>query len=385
MNILHIIPSLDPSTGGPARIAIRLAAGAATLGHQVTILSYASANQKATEQDLAVVPGAALVHKKFLPQPGRLERLTARGAKATIGPILKSFDVVHTHDAWSAISRASMSMAFKKSVPFVLLPNGMFDPWSMQQKGWKKSLVLTMGYRRLLNEALFIHTGNIDEKNGVEQVGITAAVEIIPNGVYQQEFDPLPMRGLFYAAHPELAGRPYILFLSRLHYKKGLDYLAGAFERIAGRHPRLQLVVAGPDEGAGEPFRQAVAAAGLADRVHMIGPVFSKERFNALIDCACFCLPSRQEGFSIAILEALACGRPVVITTACHFPEVASTGAGEVVSLEVSAIAEALDRILTDPLRAEAMGEVGRKLVLTQYTWPTIAGQLVAAYHRHLV
>jgi glycosyltransferase involved in cell wall biosynthesis len=385
LRILHLIPSLDPGTGGPARIALRLAAGAASLGHDVTILAYASANQQATEQDIAVVPGAELFKKQFLPLPGRFERLTASGAKRTLQPILKTFDVIHTHDAWSALSRGSMAMALRQNVPFVLLPNGMFDPWSMQQKRFKKSLVLTMGYRSLLNQALFIHTGNIDEKAGVEQVGITAPTEIIPNGVYRQEFDPLPPGGLFYAAHPELAGKPFILFLSRLHYKKGLDYLAAAFGQIAPRHPQIQLVVAGPDEGAAEPFRRAVAAAGLSERVHLIGPIFSTGRFHALVDCACFCLPSRQEGFSIAILEALACARPVVITTACHFPEVATNGAGEVVPLDAPAIAQALDRMLTDPARAERMGAAGRNLVLTSYTWPAIAAQLVDAYHRHVM
>jgi glycosyltransferase involved in cell wall biosynthesis len=181
-----------------------------------------------------------------------------------------------------------------------------------------------------------------------------------------------------------LAGRPYILFLSRLHYKKGLDFLAAAFEKLAPRHPQVQLVVAGPDEGAAEPFRQQIAAAGLTDRVHMTGPIFSADRYTALVDCACFCLPSRQEGFSIAILEAMACARPVVITSACHFPEVATAGAGEVVPLEVHALTQALDRILADPARAASMGQTARELVMKSYTWPAISAQLVEAYQRHL-
>ena len=85
--------------------------------------------------------------------------------------ILPRFDVVHTHDTWSALSRSAMSLAYRMKVPFVLLPNGMFDPWSMSQKRIKKQLVLASGYRSLLNHALFIHTGNVDEKTGCSAVG----------------------------------------------------------------------------------------------------------------------------------------------------------------------------------------------------------------------
>jgi glycosyltransferase involved in cell wall biosynthesis len=209
-------------------------------------------------------------------------------------------------------------------------------------------------------------------------------MEIIPNGIYPREFDPLPALGQFYAAYPALKEKPYILFLSRVHYKKGLDYLADAFAKVAPAHPDVQLVIAGPDEGAAEPFQQAIASFGLSDRVHILGPIYGQNRFTALVDCACFCLPSRQEGFSIAILEAMACGRPVVITDACHFPEVAKVGAGEVVPLDAGALAGAIGHILSDRPKAEQMGQTGRDLVMKDYTWPSIARQLVDAYQRHI-
>ncbi len=373
MKILHVLPTLDPAAGGPPRIAAQLAGATARLGHAVTLLSYDGPS-------VAVADGVTV--ERLPVATGRLDRLLGRSARRALDARVGRFDMVHLHDVWTPISRAAMAAAVAAGVPFVLLPNGMLDPWSLAQKRLKKRLVLALGHRRLMGRAAFVHVGNADEDRGVRLAGVTAPTVVIPNGVDPAEFDPPPSPASFRAAHPELGGHPYVLFLSRLHFKKGLDYLATAFAIIAPEHPDVRLVVAGPDDGAGEAFGAAVAAAGLGDRVHVVGPIFSADRYAALAGAALFCLPSRQEGFSVAILEAMACGTPVVVSDACHFPEVAAAGAGEVVPLDAAAVAAALGRVLSDPGRA-AMGRAGRELVLSRYTWPRVAEQLVAAYRRH--
>jgi glycosyltransferase involved in cell wall biosynthesis len=382
MKILHVIPTLDPAAGGPPRIALRLAAATASLGHRVAMLYHASsASQPLLEQERSQVPGAEAIELRPIAPNSRVAELLGRGARSTLAGAMDEFDLVHAHSVWNGITRAAMTAAAARAKPFVLLANGMFDPWSMQQKWLKKRLALAMGMRRAIDRCAFIHVGNTAERDGVLALGLAAPIRIIPNGVFPQEFDPLPAAGQFLAAHPELGGRPYLLFLSRLHHKKGLDYLAGAFAAVAAEHPQLQLVVAGPDDGARAQFIAAVTAAGLTERVHVVGPLYGRERFDALVDAACFCLPSRQEGFSVAILEALACRTPVVISQACHFPEVAERGAGMVVPLEIPAIAMALRQIVAGgtALRRQ-MGDAGRAMVMTDYTWPTIARRMVEAY-----
>ena len=257
----------------------------------------------------------------------------------------------------------------------------MLDPWSLSQKRWKKRLALALGWRTVLNRAAALHLLNEDESRLVAGLGLTAPVEIIPIGVPLEEIDQ-GRPGAFAARHPALAGHPYVLFVSRLHFKKGLDYLADAFRLVADRHPDARLVVVGPDGGARADFEGRVKAAGLSGRVHVLGPVSTRDKWDALAGAACFCLPSRQEGFSMAILEALAARVPAVISEACHFPEVGEHGAGEVVPLDAAAVAAALDRALSDPDRRREMGAAGRRLVEERYTWARVAETSLDVYQR---
>jgi glycosyltransferase involved in cell wall biosynthesis len=116
--------------------------------------------------------------------------------------------------------------------------------------------------------------------------------------------------------------------------------------------------------------------------LRMPGPLFGPDKYSAIAGAAVYCLPSRQEGFSVAILEAMACRVPVVISDACHFPEVAQVGAGRIVSLDATQIADAIDVVLSDPAQATAMGRAGRRLVEERFTWPQVATRSVDAYKR---
>ncbi len=383
MHILHVIGSLDPATGGPAAVALRLAAAQAELGHRVGIVSPAEPDAEAR------LAGATL----RLPGRGRIRRIVAPGTAAR-SPVATLFrraewdaalagaDIVHLHGIWEPMLAAAAAASRRAKTPYVVQPHGMLDLWSLAQKPWKKRLALSLGVRRMILRAAFILALNDDEVRLMGVIGSRPAPPrlVIPNGVFMEEIEPLPREGSFTGRHPRLTGRRYVLFLSRLHHKKGLDHLAQAFRRIAPLHPDVDLVVAGPDGGGRKPFEQAIAAAGLSRRVLLFDGLWAEDKIAALVDAACFCLPSRQEGFSMAITEAMACGTPVVISEACHFPEVAAEGAGEVLPLDPEAFADALDRILSSPVRAAAMGRAGRSLVRAAYTWPVIGRRTLQAY-----
>ncbi len=383
MRILHVTRSLDPAVGGLQVYPVRLAAAQAALGHAVTL---------AAERDdipadklhpaFEGVPAADRVRRAEL-TPSGLSALFGRGAAwGECRELLRTADVCHVHGLWEPALWVVAKSARAVGVPYLVAAHGMLDPWALSQKRWKKRLGLALGWRGILNRAAAIHCLNADEERLIADLQLTSPPQRIGNAIFLDEVDPLPPTDEFAAARPGLTGHPYILFLSRLHTKKGLDILAAAYRTVAADVPPVHLVVAGPDGGARAEFESLVAAAGLTERVHVVGRISVREKWAALAGAACFCLPSRQEGFSSAILEALAARVPAVISDACHFPEVAEVGAGEVVPLSADAVAAALTRVLKSEELRRRMGDAGRRLVEERFTWDTTARRSVEVYER---
>jgi len=385
MRLLHVIATLDPKAGGPPAVALRLAAAQALMGHEVTILAYAEPDATArTSKSLEGIPGIKAVRFATLSPPASLsEKIRASEARAWLDQNLAGVQMLHLHGVWEAILRVAGERARARGVPYALVPHGMLDPWCMTRSlstRVKKQAALVLGYRSLLDHAAFLHTLNADEELGMKPLGLKAPCEVIPNGVFLEEIGTLPERGAFHAQHPELEGERFVLFLSRVHFKKGLDYLIDAFAQVLAVHPRLRLVIAGPDDGALQPALTQAKDRGIDTRVHAVGPIYGSAKYAAFVDADAFCLPSRQEGFSVAITEAMACRCPVVVSRECHFPEVATADAGRVVALSAQNTAAGLLEVLADDDARLAMGQRGRELIVSKYTWPAIAQRTQEAY-----
>lgn len=385
LRVVHVVRSLDPAAGGVPVIALKIAVAQAADGHDVGMLVYQVPGRQADVAKLIdSVPGGQRVRLHEIPAETRWERLTGFAAGRVAGRLAESPCVFHLHGIWEPMLQRTAAAARHARRVHVVTPHGMLDPWSLGQSRWKKRLAMTLGVRKMLNHASFLHLGNVDERQLIAPLGLTSPTELIPNGVFEHEVLQLPPAGTFRAAFPALGDAPFILFLSRLHYKKGLDLLADAFARVAPQWPALKLVVAGPEDGAGGEFRRQIDAAGLSGRVILTGPLYGEPKMAALHDAAVFCLPSRQEGFSMAITEALGVGVPCVVTRACHYPEVEQSGAGYCTDLSGEAVAAGLIKVLRlTPAERQTMGQRGRTLVLSRFTWPVIARRTVELYRKY--
>lgn len=381
MNIVHAVESINPALGGPAAVAIALALSQARLGHEITVAYYAERHHEEWLASLRV-RFADLARVKFesIPAGAPGERVLARSARRAFRRLAVQAEILHVHGMWNAFNIAAARAGRARGLKLVITPHGMLDPWSLQQGRRKKALALRLVWRTLLNRAHFLHVLNDTEAELISPLGLRAPVKVFPNGIFPEEFSKLPDAALFRRYSGLGPAQRYVLFLGRLHRKKGVDFLVDAFEGLARTDSVTHLVIAGPDEGMRSKVEQWVAERHLEGRVSLVGPLYGELKMSALAGAACFCLPSRQEGFSMAILEAMAAGLPVVISEECHFPEVAQAGAGAVVPLEAGAVGQALREFLADePRRARACA-AAREYVHAHYDWGTIAGGLLAAY-----
>lgn len=371
MRIAHVYNWLDPANGGPPRVIAALAAAQRALGCDVRLVSSdrpGGAADRFIAAHLDPPPPRATVRPKFF-----VPIATRRRLRAALGEV----DVAHLHGIWPPVTLLAGQTCRALGVPYVLAPHGSLHAGALAEKWPRKQVGLwLLGYAALVRHAAALHLLNRDEARIPWFVPRPARLEVIPNGVDPTPFAaPAPPFSL-----PGLGDAPFVLFLSRLHPGKGLDLLGEAFGRLAGERADLHLVAIGPDQGGAAILRAAARRHGFAPRLHLPGPLFGEPKRAALAAAAVFCLPSRHEGFSMAILEAMAAGRPVVISAGCHFPEVAEAGAGREVPPQTAALADALRAVLADPAEAAAMGARGRALVEARYRWTHIAARTIALY-----
>jgi glycosyltransferase involved in cell wall biosynthesis len=216
MRIIHVYASLDPAQGGPPIVVENLTKAQINLGHDVRV-----AAEHVRETDS--VPTLTLKRHTAL-------NLIRRPNPEDIGLVAWA-DVVHLHGVWEPILLSVACAARTVGRPYVITPHGMLDSWSLAQKRWKKKLALSLGYRRMLNRAGAIHVLNADEQKLIGPLKLSAPFEVIPIGVDFDQFDPLPDPAPFRSFNSGPGHRPFILFVSRLHFKKGLDFLADAFAK----------------------------------------------------------------------------------------------------------------------------------------------------------
>ncbi len=309
------------------------------------------------------------------------EGLTINGPETDLEETIRAAEVVHMHGLWQIQTRRGARTARAARVPYLVAAHGMADPWALRHKQWKKRIYLALIERKNLRRASCLHALSRPEIMHFRGIAPWTPICFVPNGVDLAPFDDLPARSVLEAEHPTIKGKFVLLFFGRAHVKKGLNVLAEALGRIMPGHRELHLLVAGNDDGAWAPFRDQMAVLGLSSRMTYLGHV-SGERARQVWGAAdAFVLPSFSEGFSIAVLEALACRLPCLVTTACNFPELAAVGGCIEVSPDVDGVSQGLHDLLERaPAERASIGEVGRRLIEKQYTWDRQAERLASVY-----
>lgn len=299
---------------------------------------------------------------------------------STLAVKVAEVDIVHIHGLWEQVQHVAAATAYRLGVPYIIRPCGMLDPWSLQQKPLKKRLYMAWRLRKTLNRAARIHFTTETERDLTKDLHIRTASVVEPNGVDLSEFGTLPQQGTFRSRFPQINDRPLILFLSRLHHKKGLDLLIPAFARSPIQN--AVLVIAGPDShGYRNEVQAMVDQAGVAQRVVFTGMLHGRDRVAAYVDADLFVLPSYQENFGIAVIESLAAGTPVLISDQVNIhSDIAAAGVGGVVPMRVDALAAELSKWLSDENLRRPAAAAARPFAIGHYDWGKIAQSWASRY-----
>jgi glycosyltransferase involved in cell wall biosynthesis len=378
LKVLVVVPALSPVYGGPSFSSIGLAEALGRRGLRVDVVT----TNAAGPHDLPVEPyqwfDESTYRLQYFPRWTRFEAKLSPALMRWLFRHVADYDIVHGMSVFNFPSYAYCEACRWREVPHIVHPQGMFEPWAMSNKGWKKR-----AYFRWLNEpqlqsANVIHCLTSHEAESIAALGVRVPKVIVPNGI---AFDSM-VKGdtsSFLRRYPQLANKTRLLFLHRIDPKKGLDILAQSFGRLHNRFPNAHLIIAGPDPtgywSTASAFFESCASA-----VTYTGMLTGQEKADALAAADLFVAPSYSEGFSMSVLEAMAAGLPSVITTGCNFPEAAKANVALEVPIDATAFAEALSSLIENLPVAREMGKRAREFIFQNYTWDQAAKKTHEVY-----
>ncbi|MHA1569777.1 MAG: glycosyltransferase, partial [Alphaproteobacteria bacterium] len=327
MRLLHVLATLSAEWGGPPKAAVDMARALAERGHEVTILA-GDEGDPPVDLDTARAAGVEIATfplafpRRFMRAPGLGRALAAAVPRA---------DLVHVHSLYLYHSWVAGRLSRRHGVPFVFSPHGSLDPYLYRRHRGRKWVVERLFQNALMGAAAALYFITEEERDLARPVSCGAKGVVVPLGLHAADYAELPPKGRFRAAHPEIGDRLILLFFGRLNFKKGLDLLVPAFARARARGVDAHLVLAGPDDNMADKVRGWLDAADLAAHATFTGRLAGADSLALLADADIFVLSSYTENFGIAVVEAMACGLPVLISDRVNiWREVAAAGAGRV-------------------------------------------------------
>jgi glycosyltransferase involved in cell wall biosynthesis len=314
MRILHVINSLCPEAGGPPEIVRQLARAHIEVNASMEVVCLDDPSDPFL---LAFPCPVHAIGQSFLGRYGLSTKLWS-----WLRSNSQRFDGIVMHGIWTFPSVALRFVTRSQGIPYVVFVHGALDPWFDRQyplKHFKKRLYWPIQYPILRDALAVIFTAELERDMAKSNYRPNKWNSmIIPLGIIDPEEDRPDSTAqieTFSRKFPALRGRRHLLFLARLHEKKGCDLLIEAFARVAASVPDVDLVVAGPDQSGMQAKLQALAEQlGIAGRVHWPGMIVGDLKWGALRSCDALLLPSHSENFGVAVVEALAVGRPVLIS-----------------------------------------------------------------------
>ncbi len=367
MRIIHVVPAITEEAAGPSYSVVRLCESLIQQGQQLELAVL----------DWEPMPNPPSFLKAFPLGwgPPRLGRSPAMRRWLEEQVSSNNIEILHNHGMWQMNSVYPGWAARKGNIDFVVSPRGAFSEWAMKHGSVVKKVFWPALQRPALECATCFHATAVAEYDEIRRLGFRQPVAIIPNGIDIPE--------LMAKKHVDLRT---LLFLGRLHPKKGLDLLLPAWQKVQRRFPEWRLIIAGSDDcyhgqsGYLETLRQMVQTLGL-ERVEFVGNKYGIEKKQIYCDAELFVLPTYSENFGMTVAEALAAGTPAIVSKGAPWEGLVMQQAGWWIDIGVDTLVACLEDALNrSPDELEKMGLRGRAWMEAEFSWTRIGAQMVDTY-----
>ncbi|MFO0944576.1 MAG: glycosyltransferase [Planctomycetota bacterium] len=373
MQVTFLTPSISRMGGGISHIVLRVSQCVSQLHSQVQVLGLQDEYSEVDLQDwkpLEPKTFPRLAFQKFGWSPS-LRRAMSR--------VNGTDSLVHQHGIWTYLSVVCSEWRKRTGQPTVISPHGMLEAWALANSQWKKRLATRLYERANLAICSCIQATSESELASIRNFGLNRPVVLIPNGV---DIPLLDLTERSEGKKPDADGRKILLFLSRIHPKKGLVNLLRGWAQVTEDAKDWRLVLAGPDEvGHIRQIKQLISDLAIGTSVEYVGPQYGAGKDHWLRRADAFVLPSFSEGFSIAVLEAMAYGLPVLMSPQCNFPEAMRARVALCAEPQVETIARGLRNLFDlSPRDRVELGGRAREFVAREYSWKGVADRLGEVY-----
>lgn len=372
MRVLQVIPSVAERSGGPATAIVPLCRALREAGTDVLLVT---TNEGLTQDNSDRLADHKGVPARFFPVQLGASFKYSRPLAAWLKTNAPEFDVVHVHAVFNHASIAAAGACRSAAVPYVIRPLGTLDPWSMKQKPVRKRVFWLVSGRKMLERSAAVHYTAQAEKEATEGFLRLNHGRVIPLGVEASEAAPSDDLAQWF---PALARQQYVLFLSRLDPKKGLDLLIESFVSLVRRSEfgPWRLVIAG--DGPREYVAALKEKAANSHRIVFTGWVEGEQKEALLRNASLLALPSRQENFGFCVLEAMARRVPVLLSPQVNLArEIKAADAGWIV--ERDELTAGLAAALADENQRVQRGRAAH-VFAQRYSWKKTAADLIDLY-----
>ena len=329
MRICIFTTSINKKGGGPARSVPILSKGLSLVGVDTTLFT-----GRSEEMNTHMLEGTD-VCVKIVSQNISTKELEEEILKG-------NYDLIHAQNLWMPLYHKMAKIARKHGIPYIMTPRGCLEPWCMKKKRIKKIVAFHLYQKRDLQQAACILATAKMEADNIRALGITAPIAIIPNGIDVSEYK---------CRMPDFKPKvkKQILFLSRIHEKKGIEHLINVWEQLYKQYPEWNVVIAGNGEEAYiQQLKAMIISKGLQNCVEIIPPVFGEDKHKLYCESSLFVLPTYSENFGMVIAEAMSCGVPVITTNGTPWQELNEKHLGWCIDLNIEnlakTISEAIDK-----------------------------------------